>query len=644
MRVIGTAGHVDHGKTALIRSLTGIDADRLPEEKARGMTTDLGFAWYEGESGEPIGVVDVPGHERYLRNMVAGAWGLDLVVLVVAADDGWMPQTSLHASIVASLSAPGVVLAVTKADAVPPGRPEAVATDAIDRAAALFGFRPEAVPVSNVSGSGIAELKAAIDRALGLRPAEPKGKAMLYVDRVFSPLGGGIVVTGTLKSGELAVGSELELYPRGGRVRVRGVQSYHADLERAIPVCRAALSISGARSGIGRGDLLAEPGAAIFSDTEFLCRLLPMPGTAETCPKDAKGRSLLRNGMEAEIAMGSARGDVDLWQLRPSYYVRVVAREAIACPAGAAFVLLRRGGAGIVGRGVVVRAGTTGPADRKALAAALPVAAAAADALESSGWGLRDALAQRLAVEAFGHGWAMARGGMTVGLAATAGFEAAASADGAVAVFDPLRWSRLKAAVLSAAGEPGGLSWATADSLFARAFPAGGLVPGGDADSRDEWNSSSAASFRAAQEAALRAALDRLEAEKTIARDGPAWKSAGAARNLSSEEAAVLSRLRAAGKAGLEPGKTTQQADARALKALCSFGEARPLDGGIFMVRQAFDDCVAAILLGKKSGDRFTVGDAKERSGLSRKYILPLLNRMESIGLVKRSGDERVVI
>ena len=116
MRVIGTAGHVDHGKTALIKAMTGMNADRLPEEIARGMTTDLGFAWYPDSTGIPIGVIDVPGHERYLRNMVAGAWGLDLAILVVAADDGWMPQTGLHAAILASLSSPAVVIAVTKVE------------------------------------------------------------------------------------------------------------------------------------------------------------------------------------------------------------------------------------------------------------------------------------------------------------------------------------------------------------------------------------------------------------------------------------------------------------------------------------------------------------------------------------------------
>jgi selenocysteine-specific elongation factor len=166
------------------------------------------------------------------------------------------------------------------------------------------------------------------------------------------------------------------------------------------------------------------------------------------------------------------------------------------------------------------------------------------------------------------------------------------------------------------------LSRATAESLFAKNFIAGEAPAG----------------------AAIEAALARLLAEKSIRPDGPLWKASSAVRDLSPDETGLLARLKAAGKTGLEPGRTTAQSDARALKSLCSFGEARPLDGGIFMARDAFDACVEAILRGKKSGDRFTVGDAKERSSLSRKYILPLLNRMETDGLVKRYGDERIVL
>lgn len=639
MRVIGTAGHVDHGKTALIRSMTGIDADRLPEEKARGMTTDLGFAWYAGGSGEAIGVVDVPGHERYLRNMVAGAWGLDLVVLVVAADDGWMPQSALHASIVASLAAPAVVIAVTKSDAVEPERAAFVASDAVDRAEPLFGLRPAAVLVSNKTGEGIAELKAAIDEALAGLPPAPRSGAYLYVDRVFSPLGGGTVATGTLVNGGLRAGDELRLLPGGETVRIRGIQSYHERVDSAEATCRAAVSLTGLKGEIQRGDLLAaqpaaagaERGARILSGTEFLCRLLPLPGSTEPCPRDARGKPVIRAGMEAEFAVGSAWRDVELWPQKPADYVRITVRTPVACPEGDAFVLLRRGGAGLLGRGFVLRAGTTAPEDRKALAAALPLAAAASERLRASGsWPAgAGAAADRVSIEVFYRGWAAAPAGLPPGPAAAAGFIPAASpVNGRPFLFDPSRWEAFRKALLAAAAEPGGLSRAAGDSQFAATFSGGAGSAGSPAGIADAFD----------------AAMAMLETEKSITRNGALWTLPGATRNLSPEEKAVLARLAAAGKAGLEPGKTSPQTDARALKSLCSFGEAMPLDTGMFFSRAAFDECVAAILRGRKAGDRFTVAEAKERSGLSRKYILPLLNRMESRGLVKRSGDERVVL
>ena len=641
MRVIGTAGHVDHGKTALIQSMTGIDADRLPEEKARGMTTDLGFAWYEGGSGEAIGVVDVPGHERYLRNMVAGAWGLDLAVLVVAADDGWMPQSALHASIVASLAAPAVVIAVTKADAVTPERAAFVSADAIEKASALFGLRPEAVLVSNKTGAGIPLLKAAIDDALARLPPIARTGAYLFVDRVFSPLGGGTVVTGTLVNGGLCVGDELQLLPRGETVRIRGIQSYHERIEQAEATCRAAISLTGLKGDIQRGDLLVAQGATsgtqILCGTEFLCKMLPLPGSAELCPRDAKGRPVIRPGMEAEFAVGSAWRDVELWPQKPADYVRITVKSPVACPVGDGFVLLRRGGAELLGRGIVLRAGNTSAEERKILAAALPRAAIAAEKLRATGQGTANhiattglgAVADQVAIAAFNSGWAPAPAGLSAESAAAAGFIPAASPKNSrLYLFDPPRWEALGKALLAAAAEPGGLSRAAGDSLFAATFSAASEPAGSLASLAD----------------AFEAVTARMESEKAITKNGAVWTIPGATRNLSPEEKAVLARLTAAGKAGLEPGKTAPQTDARALKALCSFGEAMPLDTGMFFSRAAFDDCVAAILHGYKAGDRFTVTDAKERSALSRKYILPLLNRMENRGLVKRSGDERVVL
>jgi selenocysteine-specific elongation factor len=631
MRVIGTAGHVDHGKTALIRAMTGIDADRLPEEKARGMTTDLGFAFYEGGNGQTIGVVDVPGHERYLRNMVAGAWGLDLVVLVVAADDGWMPQSGLHASIVASLAAPAVVIAVTKTDAVEPSKAEAVALDAVERASLLFGFTPPFVLVSGITGEGIAELKSVIDRELAARPEASGTDAYLFVDRAFTPTGGGVVVTGTLKGGSLSVGDELSIMPRGEKLRLRGIQTYHAPINRAEPTCRAALSLSGVKNGIERGDLLAFHGASMFADTEFLCILLPLPGTETLCPLDQRGRPMMRSGLEAELAIGTARSDIKIYPLRTPGFIRVRMDKVLACPAFSPCAILRHGGAELLGRGYVLEAGNSSPESRKALDSILQSSLEAAgklaaghtpitlyvQALSFSLRVLRDGRAPA-GQDIFSEGW-------PIEAVASAGFELAQGQNAAPVAFDAVTWKQLSASLIKAASAPGGMSNAGAEAAYAQAMGSG-------------WRRDSDDTL------ALSAALARLEFEGSITRTGPGWRSATTSRDLSPDESAILQKLSAAGKAGLEPGKSTAQTDSRILKALCSFERAVPLDGNIFFARTVYDSCVQSILFGTKAGERFSVPMAKERSGLSRKYILPLLNRMESQGFVKRSDDDRVVL
>jgi selenocysteine-specific elongation factor len=620
MRVIGTAGHVDHGKTALIEAMTGIDADRLPEEKARGMTTDLGFAWYPDAAGTPVGVVDVPGHERYLRNMVAGAWGLDLAILVVAADDGWMPQSSLHASILASLSAPAVVIAITKADLASPQRAFQVADDACYKAAGIFGFRPQAVTVSAKTGQGIQELKAAIDMVLSSLPEEPPGRAFMYVDRFFTPRGGGQVVTGTLRGGSLSVGDAVELLPGKTKLKIRGIETYHAGATTALHTCRVALAMSGLKGELRRGDLIAIPGGEMLSGTEFLCRLGNLPGTGEPCPRDSRGRPVLRPGVELELALGSARRDAMIWPLRADGFVRIVCDRDLACPAGFPFALLRRGGAELVGRGAVLTAGTTKVEDRRVLEAVLPAAAKAADSLEAAGWGSRHAAALRLCISVYRKGWAKASVGLDAQTARSAGFESADTGKAGTEpgdrpfLFSPDSWQTISRALCARASQPGLM-------LKADAEAAANLK--GDA---------------------LQAILVRLAHEGILLRDGSGWTVPGKSSSLSPEEARILEHLKIAGKAGLEPGKTTARENARLLKALCTAGEAVPLDGSIFFARSVWDEATGAILAGCKPGDRFSVPEAKERSGLSRKYILPLLNRMESKGLVKRLGDERVVV
>ncbi len=260
--VVGTAGHIDHGKSTLITALTGIDPDRLAEEKRRGMTIDLGFAHMRLPSGREIGIVDVPGHARFMRNMLAGAHGLDAVLLVVAADEGVMPQTREHLEIVDLLEVRRGLVALTKTDLVDE---EWLALVAQEVGASLRGTSLEGarvVPVSAVSGAGLPELTAALDELL--QEADPRGdsgRPRLPIDRVFTMSGFGTVVTGTLADGTVRVGDELEVMPSGRRVRVRGLQRHNEKAESVGPGNRVAANLGGAeKDELARGDVLAATG------------------------------------------------------------------------------------------------------------------------------------------------------------------------------------------------------------------------------------------------------------------------------------------------------------------------------------------------------------------------------------------------
>lgn len=269
MYVIGTAGHVDHGKSTLVRALTGIDPDRLREEKERGLTIDLGFAWLELPSGREISIVDVPGHERFIKNMLAGAGGVDLALLVVAADEGPMPQTREHLAILDLLDVPGGLVVITKIDMVEPEYVELVEAELEEtlRGSRLAGVKP--IRVSGVTGEGLEALAAALDAALDGRPRKRDlGRPRLPIDRAFGVQGFGVVVTGTLIDGSLQVGDEVEFQPGRIRARIRGLQRHKSKVDRLLPGTRAAVNLSGVRlEQVRRGMVVCHPGTVEVART-----------------------------------------------------------------------------------------------------------------------------------------------------------------------------------------------------------------------------------------------------------------------------------------------------------------------------------------------------------------------------------------
>ncbi len=263
MRVIGTAGHVDHGKSTLIEALTGAHPDRLKEEQAREMTIELGFGWLTLPNGEEVGIVDVPGHRDFIENMLAGVGGIDAALLVVAADEGVMPQTKEHLAILDLLQIPAGLIVLTKTDlASDPAWLDLVATDI--RAAVADTVLEDAsiVRVSAKTKSGLNSLIAGLQSLLEQKPSRPDlNRPRLPIDRVFTMSGFGTVVTGTLSDGHLSVGDEIEILPGGSKGRIRGLQTHKKKEERAFPGSRTAVNVSGiGAEQIRRGDVLGHPG------------------------------------------------------------------------------------------------------------------------------------------------------------------------------------------------------------------------------------------------------------------------------------------------------------------------------------------------------------------------------------------------
>jgi selenocysteine-specific elongation factor len=263
LRVIGTAGHVDHGKSTLIKALTGIDPDRLKEEKEREMTIDLGFAWLSLPSGEQVGVVDVPGHQDFIKNMLAGIGGIDAAMLVIAANESVMPQTREHLAILDLLQAPAAVIALTKTDLAESS--EWIELVKAEISELVQGTRLETapvVPVSALTGAGLDQLVHTLDQLLQEVPRRPdRGRPRLPVDRVFSIAGFGTVITGTLVDGTLHVGQEVEIQPSGLKARIRGLQSHKEKIETAVPGSRVAVNLTRvAVDEVHRGEVLTIPG------------------------------------------------------------------------------------------------------------------------------------------------------------------------------------------------------------------------------------------------------------------------------------------------------------------------------------------------------------------------------------------------
>ena len=633
--ILATAGHIDHGKTALVRALTGVDADRLPEEKRRGLTIDLGFAYTTLPDGTELGFVDVPGHERFLPNMLAGVLSIDRVLLIVAADDGPRPQTLEHLDVLELIGVIEITGVVTKIDRVDAERRNAV----IDEVTALLadaGYRDSPVlAVSSRTGDGIAALAAHLaeraaraERARAATP--PTGQFRLPIDRVFSLTGIGMVATGTAASGSVAPGDRLMLSPRGIEIRVRGVHAHNRPVERAAAGDRCALNIVGSfpdGAEPGRGDWLIAPD--LHAPTGRLdvalrvSRAAPVPlrsglpvhvhlGTEDRVGRVAVlGRTALPPGEEGFVQLDLDRPIGALWG------DRVVLRDH-----GALHTLA----GGRVVDPFPPRRGRARP-ERLAMLAALRTSDAGS-ALEEM---LRLGGSVALAPFALARNLAL---GEVDALVAAGGFLRLGDARAPYAATDE-RLAALGERLVAALGE---LHRTEADALGA---PRPVLLR----RLRGE-----------APEAVLDAALATAIAAGQIVRDGVVLRLVTHPPRLSRADERQWQRVeKLLAVPDLRPPRVRELADAlslqpeatsRLMKRFERLGRVAPIAGNRYFLPETVTRLVdiARELADSDPAGTFTAASFKDRSGVGRNVTIEILEYFDRVGITRRVGDARVVI
>ncbi|MDT5271127.1 MAG: selenocysteine-specific elongation factor [Acidobacteriota bacterium] len=633
--IVGTAGHIDHGKTTLVRALTGVDADRLPEEKRRGITIDLGFA--ELDLGDVrVGFVDVPGHERFVKNMLAGAHGIDLVALVIAADEGVMPQTREHFDICRLLGVGAGLIVLTKSDAVDEELLELVRLEASELVAGSFLEGAPVVAASARTGQGLEELKAALRNcALAAPERSADAVARLPIDRSFTMRGFGAVATGTLVAGEIKEGEELELLPAGTRVRVRGLQVHGAAVREARAGQRTAVNLGGVETAfVERGMVLAPVGR--LRPTQILDARLSVLADAPR-PLRTRQRVRVHHGTAEVLARVAvleesgevAPGSTGLVQLR-------LESTVVALP-GDRFILRTYSPQQTFAGGVVLDAHASKHRGRERTAARESLTA-----FEGADHAARLSLFVGSASErGLRREGAAARTGwrddvLSAALAEAEGRGALFEAEGVIVSVDVLR--RLQGEAVEEVEkhhrrEP--LSKGLArETLRERVFT------------------------HAAPEI-FRAALRRAEGEGALVSERELVRAAGHSLDLSPADAALRDRLEAVYRDAALEAPTLEEAFAGAggasarrehlrklLQLLLDAGALVRVKEDLLFHRESLERLTASLREhAARTPERLIdVAAFKELSGVSRKYAIPLLEYFDRERVTRRAGDKRLVL
>ena len=617
MYVVGTAGHVDHGKSTLIQALTGIDPDRLREEKERGLTIDLGFAWMTLPSGREISIVDVPGHERFVKNMLAGAGGIDVALLVVAADESVMPQTREHLAILDLLHVQRALAVITKRDLVDDDLLGLVQMEVEEvlRSTSLEGA--PVLAVSSTTREGLDELTAAVDAMLDeTEQRKDVGRPRLAIDRAFTMAGFGTVVTGTLIDGSLQLGQEVELVRSRKRGRIRGLQSHRKKEEQALPGTRTAVNVSGiGTDDVARGDVLTVPGwlkptravdarLHVLDDAPHPIRH-NLPVTFHVHSTEAQARVRL---LEADELEPGDDGWAQVWLEEPAPVVRgdhFVIRSADATLGGGVAVEVdavrhRRRNAATLKRLATLAEGS--PSAR--LISALETGEPADVATLAKRTNTAAGEAAVLAVQAVANGEAVALGDPGAGglLYSAAGWaRLSGKAQQALAAFhaqQPLRAGMTREELRSRLG----LTSAVAQEAIRYMGSAGTVVDDGRSVRLPEHT----VSITTEQRTAMDAYVQRLAADP-FPGDAPSI-------------------------------------DADLLALLADEGRVVRTGSGVVFERAAYDAIAERVIAHMRGHGTATLADVRDLLGTSRKYAQALLEHLDDEKVTRRQGDERVLL
>ena len=633
--IIGTAGHIDHGKTALVRALTGIDADRLPEEKRRGITIDLGFA--DLDLGEArVGFVDVPGHERFVKNMLAGAHGIDAVALVIAADESVMPQTREHFEICRLLGVRQGLVVITKRDLVEEDLLQLVRAEAQELVAGSFLENAPIVAVSSRTGEGIEDLKQTLREIASQVPARSlEFVTRLPIDRSFTMRGFGAVVTGTLVAGEIAEGDELELLPDGTRVRVRGVQVHGSPVQRAVAGQRTAINLGGIEAAaIERGMVLAPTGRLRPTQTiDASVHLLT------DSPRALRSRQRVRVHIGAAEVLARVRVLEDSSEIKPgaSGFAQLRLESPVVGVLGDRFIVRSYSPSRTIGGGQVLDAFagrhrrielSTARARLEALARGDHATQLAmitestqrrglsrAEAAARTGW--RDEIIKDAADQALAGGTIANAEGVLI------------SREG----FDELKRVVMEEVAAHHKREP--LSRGLAKEVL-----------------RERHFGHSASEV-------FRAVLTQLDHEGALVAEKEIVRLREHTRQLSDSDEHLREHLeRIYRDAALEP-PTVGEAFARAevvasaqqhgrklLQLLFDSGALVRVQGEMFFHRNALDDLTKKLreYASRKTNQTIDVAAFKELAGISRKYAIPLLEYLDRQRITRRDGDRRLIL